>query len=183
MPWWKNWSKVGAVSMGVTAAVYLAVSWGQKAPVATRVPVLVHYVPAGGMVKEKDYHWVAVGQLTAVKVGQGYARSALWPGEILTSAALSAQPPAKGVIVSVVPHSSAQDAVAQAGHWVDILVIQSGGKPWQSGPVMVVAGPDHGSNLLGTAGSGFSIRCSLAQAVAFEQAKAQGIVDVVGLSS
>lgn len=143
------------------------------------VPVMRRFVAAGSRVTPSDIEWVPEARLHQVPTSHllGFAKTPLFPGVIVAPSDIGAFPRTT-VLVAVQPTDATDARVARVGSYVDVLVSTDHGLKWQSGPLPVV------SRSLGD-GSAASVDVAmrLNQALAYENTKNQGTIELVGLSS
>ncbi len=143
------------------------------------VPVVERFVAAGSRVPSKAIRWVNENRLREVtaKKLRGYAKVALFPGEVMSPELLGSYTPGT-VLVAVVPSNPVDVRVASLGENVEVLVSNRQGVKWQSGPLEVVSRTTGG----GTVAS-VNLAMSMRSAMAFEAAASHGTVELVGLPS
>lgn len=175
-------SRAGVAAFAASAAVFGALSV-IKPNTATKthflVPIISHFVAAGTKMSSNDIRWVAPGALRQVAENRlmGYAKVPLFPGDIVSPEEIGTLAKST-VIVAVAPSNGIDSRVAATGSFVDIWVSGNHGIEWQSGPLPVVS-----ASLSAGFSPSINVAMSLSQALAFEQVKARGAVELVGVSS
>lgn len=166
----------GLAAFAAAAIVFAGLSLraGRSTPI--RVPVVKQLLPVGGVVTSHDIAWIAVANVRPVQPSQlvGYARTTLYPGEVLSPQEVGHQVQ-PGVVVAVAPANAVDGNVATVGRDVDVLILgKSGGVLWQSGPLVVVSRSGGGS---------VNLAMSFGKALSYESHKTLGTVTLVGIQS
>ncbi len=169
--------KAAALGMLAAGVVYGVLSvWPLLHSVPT-IPVANGNFAPGSLVKPADVDWIAPQKISALQA-QGYLSVPVTKGEALSPAMFHGVPQGhKGILVSI-PGSS---PVEGPGGLVDVFVVDSRGKLWNSGPVEVYKASSSGG-IMATGGSPLVVEMTLAQAMRYEITSIHGTVSVVGIS-
>lgn len=173
--------RAGILAFALSAVLFAIMSFlkPNQSPAAmpVLVPVVSRFVDAGTRVEPGDIHWTPESQMKPISAAKlrGYATFPLFPGEILSPSDVG-NLPSHSAVVSVTPGSAA-DRNVLGSRYVDVLVMGDGHLIWQSGTVPVMS-----SNSTPGLGASLAVAMSYSQAMAFEQNKQMGRVDVIGVS-
>jgi len=178
---WVNWIKshVGPAAFMASALVFAVLELASMHATMTpaMVPVVTELVPAGARITPHDIRWVKDTEVRAVGAAtlNGYARTTLFPGEILSPPDVSRWS-RRIALVTVAPTNPSDVAVVPSRSYVDVVIFAKRQIAWQSGPVLVV---DRQSAMEAS----LAVAMPFWQALQFEEMKNRGTVAVIGMSS
>jgi hypothetical protein len=178
---WVNWIKrhVGPVAFMASAIVFAGLELGSMHSSMTpaRVPVVTALVPAGARITPHDIRWVKETAVRAVEADtlNGYARTTLFPGEILSPPDVSRWSQ-RVALVAVAPTNPADVAVLPSSSYVDVVIFAKQQIAWQSGPVLIIGRQS-------AMEASIAVAMPFRQAMQFEEMKNRGTVAVIGMSS
>lgn len=173
--------RAGFIAFAAAAAVFGVMSLvkphSNARPIL--VPVVQRFVASGTQVPSKAIQWINENRLKAItpKKLRGYAKVALFPGQIMSPQLLESYSPGI-VLVAVVPSNPVDVRVASVGENVEVLVSNRQGVKWQSGPLEVVSRTTGGGAV-----ASVNLAMSMKVARAFEAVASHGSVELVGLPS
>lgn len=174
--------RAGIVAFLMSALVFAGMSvW--KTPVKPTTPVLVpmlrQNVLPGSRIKSTDIEWIAVAKIHSVdpKTLEGYAKTSLFRGEVLSPQEIGSTSPST-VVVAIAPSTGSETNVAHTGDFVDVLILSQDNVLWQSGPL-----PVESVSALSGSGATVEVMMSMKVALQYERAKNLGTIEIVGMQS
>lgn len=174
-------TRAGLVAFAVSAVIFGVMSVAVPHTKSTHVliPIVKRFVAAGRPVGSGDIEWVSEATLRPVSPSalKGYAKVPLFSGSVISPQELG--PFSRGtVLVAVSPASPVDAGVAVVGGEVEVLVSNTHGLAWQSGPLPVVS-----RTLGGGSPASVNVVMTMNEALSFERVMNRGTIELVGLPS